>query len=64
MDPDNVDLMNRHGVSVGAGGIVMMIPPMAPMSNEDALVLAAWLVTMTVPDDGHFDAILEQVQGT
>lgn len=61
IDLDNVDLSNKHMVSVGAGDQLMfLLPPVRPMSKEQALVTAAWLVALA-DDDNQFQAIYEKV---
>lgn len=41
-----IDTSNRFVVSVNGSGILVMNPPQAPITPEDALVFAAWLVAL------------------
>lgn len=58
------DTMNRHMVSVCAGKIALLNPPAAPITNDEALVLAAWLVALADPLGERFGDALEAVQST
>ena len=61
---DDIDIMNKHGVSVlGGGTIVIMFPPPGLTKNE-SLVFAAWLVAMADPLGDKFPAVLERVQNS
>lgn len=51
---------NRHMVGVQGDKIVIMLPPHA-LSKREALVFAAWLVTLA-QDGGNFLDICEKVQ--
>ena len=42
--PDHVETMNRHLVSLHGDRVAIMMPPRGPISRDEALVLAAWLV--------------------
>jgi hypothetical protein len=59
-----IDTFNKYMVGMRAGGIVIMLPPPGPISNEEALVLAAWLVSLADFSEGHkaFLDVLEQLQ--
>lgn len=59
-----IDTTNRFMVAArGNGELVIMMPPLAPLSTEDALTLAAWIVAVTGEDE-RFAAILAAVQST
>lgn len=59
------DIFNKHGVSMsGAGKIAIMIPPRGDMTKRDALVLAAWLVSLADPIGDEFQKVLDAVQST
>ncbi len=66
-----MNLINRHLVSTSGGQIFIMNSPRAGMKPEEALVLAAWLVTMaqtaalaSSTDLVKFDEVLHAVQNT
>lgn len=57
-----VDTLNRYMVAVGGDGKVqIMNPPRAPMTKEEALALAAWLVALADTND-DFRQYLAAVQ--
>ena len=58
-----VDRSNRHLVGGnGAGEIIVQRPPTAPLTKDEALVFAAYLVSIADPDGRRFAIILEGVQ--
>ncbi len=66
MPEEEIDTLNRF--LVGARGvegeeIVILRPPLAPMSVDEALTLAAWLVAIT-GDEIRFEKILSAVKAT
>lgn len=58
-----IDTMNRFMVGIQGGNIIVMRPPIAPISKADALILAAHLVAMA-DDRDEFPAILAAVCNT
>jgi len=60
------DFSNRFMVAGGSKGLVIMRPPVGPLSREDALLLAAWLVAMAevLPGDEKFEDVLAKVQNS
>lgn len=59
----DMDTANKHLVGAQGGNIVILNPPRGPISKHDALVLAAWLVTLAANDEGSdFDRVLRAVQ--
>ncbi len=57
-----IDTSNKWGVSSQRGKLGLLFPQFtASMSNDDALLLAAWLVSM-VGDDDRWKEMLEAVQ--
>lgn len=56
------DLFNKHFVGVRADGIVILMPPVKPMSKREALVFAAWIVALADEDGDEFDKTLKQVR--
>lgn len=62
--PTNLDIENRHLVGVRGTKIVIVSPP-GPLSPDEALVFAAWIVALaehSTPLD--FQSVLHQVQNT
>ena len=51
---------------VGAQGdqILVLNPPRRPMSKEEALMFAAWLVVLTFASDDEFKKYLDAVRST
>jgi hypothetical protein len=41
-----IDTFNKHMVGVQGGNIVVLMPPHGPMTKQEAMVFAAWLVTL------------------
>lgn len=60
----NIDTLNKYGVGVQGEKVVVLLPPRTPMTKTDALILAAWLVTMADMSEGEadFQEILKAVQ--
>lgn len=54
---------NRFLVSVICEMVVIFNPPRAPISKDEALNLAAWLVALA-DTDGKFNEILQAVTNT
>ena len=66
---NDVNVMNVHAISSAAGGkrLTMLIPPTRATvwSPEEALVVAAWLVSMAEPfAQVSFEEVLRKVQNT
>lgn len=61
-----IETLNKFAVSVHGEQLLVMNPPRGPISKADALLLAAWLVAMAIPDGAteEFDAVLEAVKHT
>lgn len=58
-----IDTTNKFLVSASGNRIVILKPPTAgTLNKEDALLFAAWLVTMSFADDGEFEQVLAAVQ--
>lgn len=63
--PDEIDTFNRFMVGMCAGNIVLLNPPpRGGMTPGDALLLAAYLVSMADPTGDKFAPVLAAVQGT
>ncbi len=59
-----MDTLNKHYVGVQGDNIVIMLPPPGPISKADALVFAAWIVTLADDDETGFPKALEAVRNT
>lgn len=60
--PD-VDTTNKFVVSVlGNGSVVILAPPRGPLSQDDALLLAAYLVALAAAPRERFLEILHAVE--
>jgi hypothetical protein len=59
-----MDTFNKHMVGVHGDNIVIMNPPRMPMSKADALIFAAWIVTLAdySEDEKDFRNALEAVR--
>lgn len=63
-----IDTTNKFGVSVRAGAahdgrdILVMMMPSGGMTRDDALLLAAYLVSLADPGGEQFPCVLEAVQ--
>jgi len=58
--------LNRFAVGSKGDEVVILIPPKHPLSREEALVLAAYLVTVAeiITGPESFEDILKQVKNT
>lgn len=63
-DGELVDTTNDHFVGVNDFGVVVAMPPVAPMAVDEALRLAAWLVAVADPGGDRFQQILTAVRST
>jgi hypothetical protein len=41
------DTANKHLVGLKGDQVVVMVPPRAPLSREEAMMLAAWLLAIS-----------------
>jgi hypothetical protein len=57
-----MDTFNKHMVGVQGNNILIMNPPRGPMSKEEALIFAAWIVTLADDDETGFQKALEAVR--
>lgn len=58
-----MDTFNKFMVgSQGSGGIVILRPPTMPLTKEEALIFAAWIVTLAADDDAEFQQALDAVR--
>lgn len=58
-----MDTNNKFMVGATSGGdIVILAPPRHQMPKEDALVFAAWIVSLAGASEGEFADVLEAVQ--
>jgi hypothetical protein len=61
---DTIDPFNKYGVALASQGLMILMPPRVPMSDDEAVELAAWLVSMAVQPTHPFDKVLEAIQNT
>lgn len=59
---EDLDTFNRWGVGVHGDKIGMLMPPRGLMTKDEALLLAAWLVTLADYSGDRFQAVLDKVQ--
>lgn len=60
--PKMIDPMNKFMVGARGNGIIISLPPRGPITPNDALLLAAWLVLIAEPDaDNTFTEVTEAV---
>lgn len=57
-----MDTTNKHLVGVQGDNIIILRPPRGPISKADALMIAAWIVTLADDDDTEFSKALEAVR--
>lgn len=53
-----MDTFNKHMVGVQGDNIVIMMPPRGPMSKHEAMVFAAWIVTLADDDDKFAEVLM------
>jgi hypothetical protein len=63
MCDETIDTTNKFLVGGRADGILITCPPRGSISRQEALVLAAWLVSLA-DRDGEFQKVLAAVQNT
>lgn len=59
-----IETVNKFLVSSSGDGLMIMMPPRGKISHDDALLLAAYLVSMAFPATHPFEAVLAAVQAT
>lgn len=59
-----IDTTNKFLVAAQGGGVLIMMPPRGVMTQEDAMLLAAWLVALADPNADEFQKYLTAVQST
>jgi len=57
-------IANKFGVGSQMNDVVFLLAPPRRMSEEDALLLAAWIVAVCFPKRPLFDAILAEIMGS
>lgn len=63
--PDaEVDTTNKFMVASQGGRVMILMPPRAPINNEDALLLAAYLVAITGLGHDKFTRVYDAVCNT
>lgn len=63
-EPTTVDPFNKYGVALGGNGLIIMMPPRVPMTDDEAVELAAWLVAMAIRPTHSFDEVLKAIEST
>lgn len=58
---DDINPINKFGVAVGDKGIMILMPPTGPMSQDDAILLAAWLVALSNFGRARFETYFKAV---
>jgi hypothetical protein len=62
MDSDTV---NKHMVAIRPDGVYILNPPCGPISKDDAITLAAWLVALAGDHEGEeLEEALKRVTAT
>lgn len=57
-----IDTLNKHAVARQGDKVTVLFPPTKPLTPNEALVLAAYLVLMSEHDaDNSFDVVLAAV---
>lgn len=64
IDAENCSIMNRQFVSGDGGDTLFVMRPIQEMTKEEALVHAAWLVTMADTLEEAFPTILKRVMNS
>lgn len=64
MELDKIDTTNWQCAAPRGGGGISVIRPKANMTEEEALVHAAWIVALADPLDEWFPQILAKVRET
>lgn len=60
-----IDTFNKFGVGIrGDGAVVVLVPLRNGITKADAVLLAAWLLTLSGETEGEFIRVLNAVQGT
>jgi hypothetical protein len=63
--PTPIDTINDHLVCInGFGDVLTLNPALGPMTRDEALRLAAWLVAVADPNGQRFDQIYKAVLAT
>lgn len=59
-----MDTTNKFLVGGNVGGIMILMPPRDRLTQEEALVFAAWIVAMADPTGEKFAEALDAVTST
>jgi hypothetical protein len=54
---------NQFQVGRCADRVVIAAPELRPLTQEEALNLAAWLVALSDPDGSKFQVVLDEIRG-
>jgi argininosuccinate lyase len=61
---EEIETINDHLVSTNGDTITILMPPMGPITKEQALRLAAWLAAMADPMGDRFEAVRAAIANT
>jgi hypothetical protein len=61
---NEIDTANEFMVACQGDKVVIMNPPRGLLSQDEALVLAAWLVALSFAERSRFDEVLNAVENT
>ncbi len=65
MTTEKIDCTNKYLVGANATHVTLVIPPVGPLTFDDALLLAAWLVAIAEQQASNtFDEVLAAVCNT
>lgn len=59
-----VNTVNEFLVGIRGGDIIIGLPPLRPITKDEALRLAAWLVAVADPTGDDFDKVRRAVLST
>lgn len=59
-----IETINRFLVAGQGQQVLVMRPPLGPITKDDALILAAWLVAIAEDGEHKFQPVLDAVLDT
>lgn len=59
-----IDTTNKFMVGIQGGNVTILFPPSGPITKDEALVFAAWVVTLAGATNEQFEAVLDEVQSS
>jgi len=57
-----IDTFNKFMVAMKDDKIVMIRPPLQPITKEEALLLAAWIVALAEDNEDEFQQVLDAIR--